>query len=63
MPEKYEILSQVYDEMIRLASGAHDRLSEAKTMEDINFHYAQHQAFMKAVETVHEQMREVLRQS
>lgn len=61
MPEKYEVLLKAYDKMICLASESRGRLLEAKTTEEINIHYAQHEAFIKAAEAIREQMKEVLK--
>lgn len=62
MFKKYEALSEAYDIMHRLANESVCKMIEAETAEEVIFHEAQHEAFMKAASAIHEQIMKELRQ-
>lgn len=62
MFKKYEALSEAYETMTRLANESICKMLEAETAEEVIFHEAQHEAFMKAASAIHEQIMKELRQ-
>ena len=62
MFKKYEALSEAYETMHRLANESICKMIEAETTEEVIFHEAQYEAFMKAASAIHGQIRDVLKQ-